>query len=78
MLKLRLQQLIIVVKFFDQERIKTTLFEDVDISEMYAEPCTWDVYEDRVNAIIRHDDTHYFGNPLLDDDDTTRLHHDGI
>ncbi len=45
---------------------------------MYAEPCTWEVYEDTVNAIMQHDDTQYFGDPLLDDDDGNRLDHDGI
>ena len=62
----------------DQERVKTTLFEATDISEMYAEPCTWEVYEDTVNAIMQHDDTQYFGDPLLDDDNGNRLDHDGI
>jgi hypothetical protein len=62
----------------DRERVKTTLFEAADISEMYAEPCTWEAYEDTVNSIIQHDDTQYFGDPLLDGDDGNRLDHDGI
>lgn len=62
----------------DRERIKTTIFEAADISEMYAEPCTWDVYDDTVDAIMQHDATQYFGELLLNDDNETRLNHDGI
>jgi hypothetical protein len=60
----------------DRERIKTTLFEAADISEMYAEPNTWDVYECAVDEIIRHNSKH-FDDPL-DDDEMTRLSLDGI
>ena len=60
----------------DRERIKTTLFEAADISEMYAEPNTWDVYECAVDEIIRHNSKH-FDDPL-DEDEMTRLSLDGI
>ena len=62
----------------DRERIKTTIFEEADIGEMLAEPCTWDIYEDKVDAIIHDDDTQDFGDPLFEDDDDTRRNHDGI
>jgi hypothetical protein len=62
----------------DRERIKTTIFEAEDISEMYADPCTWDVYDDTVDAIMQHDATQYFGELLLNDDNETMLNHDGI
>ena len=55
----------------------TTLFEAADMGEMYVEPCTWDVYENTVDEIIRHN-PQYFEDLLLDEDEITRLNLDGI
>jgi hypothetical protein len=62
----------------DRERIKTELFDAADIGEMFAEPFTWDVYEDTIDAIIRHDSTQEYGDRLFENDDDTRRVHDGI
>ncbi len=52
------------------QRTIQTVFETADISKMYAEPSTWDLYEHIVDAIILdNDDNPYIDNPVADDDE---------
>jgi hypothetical protein len=57
---------------------RTTLFDGADIATMYAEPSTWDAYEEAVDATMKHDDNQFSVGPLLDEDDEGKLYHDGI
>ena len=59
------------------------MFNDADIAEMYAEtePCTWQFFEDVVDAIFLDNDPNpYVVDPVADDDedDEIKLSHDGI
>ena len=65
------------------DRKMKTVFNDADIAEMYAEtePCTWQFFEDVVDAIFLDNDPNPFVvEPVADDDedDETKLNNDGI
>ena len=65
------------------DRKMKTVFNDADIAEMYAEtePCTWQLFEDIVDAIFLDNDPNpYVVDPVADDDDNDKikLNHDGI
>ena len=62
----------------DRSTTRKILFDEADIATMYAEPSTWDAYEEAVEATMKHDDYQFSQRPFLDDDDEDRLYHDGI
>ena len=62
----------------DRSTTRKILFDEADIATMYAEPSTWDAYEEAMKATMKHDDYQFSQRPLLDDDDEDRLYHDGI
>ena len=40
----------------DRSTTRKILFDEADIATMYAEPSTWDAYEEAVEATMKHDD----------------------
>ena len=64
----------------NRDTTMSTVFDDADIAEMYAEPVEWDVFDTFVDSIFADHDTTLTGDPMDDDDDDddTRLSHDGI
>ena len=55
-----------------------TIFDTADISEMQAEPITWDLFKEIVDAIILDDDNPYLVELPLDDYIGIQLIQDGI
>ena len=43
------------------------LFKEADIKELYAEPCTWDSFEQLINNQLN--EVFDLSNPLLDDNE---------
>ena len=59
-------------------RANLTFFDTVNISEMQAEPITWDLFNEIVDAIVLDDDNPYLVELPLDDDIGIRLNQDEI
>ena len=60
------------------ERANLTICDMADISEMQAEPTTWDLFNDIVDAIVLDNDNLYLVELPLDDYIGIRLTQNGI
>jgi len=49
------------------EIVNRNLFEEADIKELYAEPCTWDSFEQLIDDQLS--EVYDLSDPLLDDDE---------
>ena len=62
----------------NRDTTMSTVFDDADIAVMTAAPVKWDVFDTLVDSIFADRDRTLTGDPMDDDDDDTRLSHDGI
>ena len=62
----------------NRDTTMSTVFDDADIAVMTAAPVKWDVFDTLVDSIFANHDSTLTGDPMDDNDDDTRLSHDGI